>query len=189
MNFVDAFSASVEISNAVDAAVLTVMEVIQVAWVRRWTQMWLETDSLLVLSYSHSPNLITWRLRSRWLKCLCHTRQLSFHVSHIFREGNGVADKLACCALHEGSVWLLSLSSFTLINLVMIILCKLAISSPSSLFAWVLFWSSTLFHLLSCFPYCVFGSRVGLVPYSNACTFTWQCIGLVALLYILLFGY
>ncbi|PRQ38043.1 putative ribonuclease H-like domain, reverse transcriptase zinc-binding domain-containing protein [Rosa chinensis] len=111
-NFVGAFAARAEVPSAIDAEILAVIEAIQVAWVRRWTHIWLETDSTLVLTYFKNPNLIPWRLRTRWFNCVLRSRQMTFHISHIFREGNKVADKLANYgALHDGAVWWIALPS------------------------------------------------------------------------------
>ncbi|XP_062005969.1 uncharacterized protein LOC133723163 [Rosa rugosa] len=111
-NFVGDFAARAEVPSAIDAEILAVIEAIQVAWVRRWTHIWLETDSTLVITYFKNPNLIPWRLRTRWFNCVLKSRQMTFHVSHIFREGNKVADKLANYgALHDGAVWWIVLPS------------------------------------------------------------------------------
>lgn len=83
------------------------------AWVRRWTHIWLETDSLLVIHYFSHPQTVPWRLRVPWLNCLYLARQLRFFVSHIYREGNSLADRLANFgASGSGSIWWLSLPTF-----------------------------------------------------------------------------
>ncbi|KAL6187367.1 hypothetical protein ACLB2K_038766 [Fragaria x ananassa] len=51
-------------------------------------------------SRSFSP---PWNLRVRWNNCLSIIRQMNFRCSHIFREGNMVADKMANLGLSNAS--------------------------------------------------------------------------------------
>lgn len=111
--FLGAFAFNVVVPSAIDAEVLAVIEAIRVAWVKRWTHIWLETDSTLVIKYFNSPKLIPWRLRVAWLNCLHLASQLSFRISHIYREGNTIADKLANYgAANDGSIWWMVLPGF-----------------------------------------------------------------------------
>lgn len=57
--------------------------------------MWLETNSLLVIHYFRSPNLVPWRLKVHWANYIHVTKQMNFHISHVFKEGNSVVDALA----------------------------------------------------------------------------------------------
>ncbi|KAK9949446.1 hypothetical protein M0R45_004967 [Rubus argutus] len=67
---------------------------------------------LSIITITH-PHLIPWRLRMHWKICLHLASLLHFRISHIFREGNYVADGLANYgAKNEGSVWWISLPSF-----------------------------------------------------------------------------
>ena len=101
------------VPSAIDAEVLAVIEALQVAWVRRQTHVWLETDSTLVVHYFKSPHLVPWRLHIAWKNCLRLSLHLYFRVSHIFREGNSLADALANYgASNEGSIWWRSLPRF-----------------------------------------------------------------------------
>lgn len=63
--------------------VLVVIKAIRVAWVHRWTHIWLETDSLLVTTNFQSPDWISWRLNNGCLNCINQARQLHIHVSHL----------------------------------------------------------------------------------------------------------
>lgn len=111
--FLGGFSFNVNVPSAIDAEILAVIEAIRVAWVRRWTHIWLETNSLLVIHYFHYPQTVPWRLRVPWLNCLYLARQLQFFVSHIYRERNSLADRLAHYgASNSGSIWWLSLPDF-----------------------------------------------------------------------------
>ena len=90
-----AFSSNIDIPSSVAAEVMAVIVAIELAWVRDWKHIWLEVDSSLVLDYLRSPLLVPWNLRVRWLNCLRCISEMTFRSSHIFREGNKVADALA----------------------------------------------------------------------------------------------
>ena len=64
-----------------------------------WRCIWLETDSTYVegLLLRHSSQ-VPWTYRNRWLAALDTLRTMTFRVSHIYREGNSVADALASLA-------------------------------------------------------------------------------------------
>ena len=82
------------------------MDAVHIALDRHWTHLWLETDSTLVIHYYNFPLLIPWRFRVPWLNCLHLVKQFNFCISHIYREGNKVADRLADYgATHVGSFW------------------------------------------------------------------------------------
>jgi ribonuclease HI len=72
------------------------LRAIEVAHQMNWRNLWLETDSELVVSAFKNPDkLVSWSLRNRWHNALFLIRQMNFVVSHIFREGNVAADSLA----------------------------------------------------------------------------------------------
>jgi ribonuclease HI len=78
---------------------------IEVASQMNWLNLWLETDSELVVSAFKDPNrLVTWSLRNRWNNALGLIRHMNFVISHTFREGNAVADRLANHGLTLNSV-------------------------------------------------------------------------------------
>ncbi|MCI11169.1 ribonuclease H protein [Trifolium medium] len=68
-----------------------------------WLNVWLESDSLISLGAFKNHDIVPWDLRNRWSNCF--SLGLNIHSSHIFREGNTCADKLA----NEG----LALSTYT----------------------------------------------------------------------------
>lgn len=106
VSFMGAFSCKVNVASAVEAELLAMIEAVSLAWLKGWQHLWLETDSLLVLHYFKSPTMVPWRLRIPWVNCLHVTKQMHFHISHTFREGNLVVDILANYgAAHPGSQW------------------------------------------------------------------------------------
>ncbi|KAL6205985.1 hypothetical protein ACLB2K_023236 [Fragaria x ananassa] len=94
-SFLGAFASNLDIPSSVEAEVMAVIQAIELAWVREWKHIWLEVDSTLVLHYLRDPHLVPWRLRVAWSNCLHHISHMHFRSSHIFREGNQVADALA----------------------------------------------------------------------------------------------
>lgn len=113
VSFLGAFSYKVVATSAIETELLAVLEAVRVAWLKGWLSLWLESDSLLVLHYFKSPNLVPWRLRAHWTNCIHVTKQMNFHISHVFREGNSVADALANYgAVNPGSHWWDTLPQF-----------------------------------------------------------------------------
>jgi len=57
---------------------------------------WKETSSVLVTLAFKSNKIVPWQLRNRWQNCLYLCNSISyFLVTHVFREENHCADKLA----------------------------------------------------------------------------------------------
>lgn len=57
--------------------------------------MWLEYDSLLVILAFKFVDIVPQRFHNRWLNCMALCQSMYFRVSHIFREVNHRADKIA----------------------------------------------------------------------------------------------
>lgn len=89
------FTLKVENGNALKAELVGAMTAIEIAASNNWRKLWLETDSKLVVSAFQSGSIVPWQLRQRWKYCLFTIQSMDFVVSHIFREGNHCADKLA----------------------------------------------------------------------------------------------
>ncbi|KAK2391461.1 hypothetical protein QL285_064921 [Trifolium repens] len=72
------------------------IKAIEIAFDNHWNNLWLETDSMLVVNaFKNQNNCVAWPLRNRWKNALTKTRQMNFLVTHVFREGNKVADLIA----------------------------------------------------------------------------------------------
>lgn len=54
-------------------------------------RMWFYVGGLAFSSF----NLVPWKIRNRWRNCVHLCQSMNFRVSHIYREGNNCADKLA----------------------------------------------------------------------------------------------
>ncbi|CAJ2673600.1 unnamed protein product [Trifolium pratense] len=49
---------------------------------------------------------VPWKLRNRWFNCLELTKTMHFRVTHIYREGNCCADKMAALGINvDGFYW------------------------------------------------------------------------------------
>jgi hypothetical protein len=68
---------------------------IETATIKGLSHMWLESDSILIVHAFSSSKVVRWPLRNHWDNCLLLISNMNFYVSHIFREGNHCADKLA----------------------------------------------------------------------------------------------
>jgi ribonuclease HI len=84
---------------AVYAEILGVILAIECAHQRNWTNLWIETDSILVTLALKSSHIVPWQLKNRWENCLILISNIYFLITHIFREGNHCADKLATLGL------------------------------------------------------------------------------------------
>ncbi|KAK9282908.1 hypothetical protein L1049_011133 [Liquidambar formosana] len=90
------FSFNIGIQSAFYAELLAVILGIEQAWDKGWFQIWLESDSLSVIQCLSNPDFTPpWSLRVRWQNCKTYLRRMRFQFSHIFREGNAMADKVA----------------------------------------------------------------------------------------------
>jgi ribonuclease HI len=94
-DFFYGFAENTGIASAFVAELCGAMNAIEIAASKNWNNLWLETDSTLVVLAFKSSSLVPWVLSNRWHNCLLLTESMNFIVSHIFREGNFCADGLA----------------------------------------------------------------------------------------------
>jgi len=71
------------------------MRAIEIAKEKQWLNIWVETDSSLMVHAFNSNILVPWHIRNRWNNGLVIIRSMNCVVTHIFRESNQVADSLA----------------------------------------------------------------------------------------------
>ncbi|GAU26607.1 hypothetical protein TSUD_102140 [Trifolium subterraneum] len=104
--FLGGFTINLGINTTFHAELIGVMYAIEIAFEKGWWNLWVETDSMLVTLPSKSPSMVPGFLRNRRLNCMHLSRNMNFIISHIFREGNSLADKLASMALSlNGFMW------------------------------------------------------------------------------------
>jgi len=106
--FLGAFCCNIGEASVFHSEVIAIILAMEHATTNRWWNIWLESDSTSALLIFSCPSLIPILLRNRWY----NARSLGVQTisSHIFREGNYCADKLANRGhFIQGSVWLDSL--------------------------------------------------------------------------------
>ena len=105
--FLGGFSLSLGHCTYFYAELYAVILAVELAHARGWHNLWLESDSSSVISCFASGSFSPpWSLQTRWNNCILHLQNMVFRCSHIFREGNVVADKLANLGLLSPSlVW------------------------------------------------------------------------------------
>ncbi|CAJ2674874.1 unnamed protein product [Trifolium pratense] len=89
------FSLYLGIQSSLFAEAIAAMHAIEIAHQNHWHNFWLECDSKLVVDAFNNHHIIPWKLRNRWYNCIYFCSLMNFRISHIFREGNCCADKLA----------------------------------------------------------------------------------------------
>jgi ribonuclease HI len=95
-NFIYAFADPLGISTSFVAEMCGAMRAIEMAFQKNWMHLWLESDSSLVVAAFNNPEKpVAWQLRNRWRNVMFMFRQMNCVVTHIYREGNQVADSLA----------------------------------------------------------------------------------------------
>jgi ribonuclease HI len=84
------------------------MRAIEVAHSMNLNNLWLESDSELVVHAFKNINfMVVWNIRNRWHNDKLLLSHMNCIVSHIYREGNQVADTLANygCSLSSLTCW------------------------------------------------------------------------------------
>lgn len=81
--------------SALIAELSTVMAATELAASNGFHNVWLESDSQLVILAFKSNFVVPWSLRNKWENCLQLTHRMGFRAIHIYREGNVCADILA----------------------------------------------------------------------------------------------
>ena len=90
------FAGNLGLATALEAELQAVIHAIQIATCKGWTSLWIESDSALVIHFLSSIKVnVPWRFVTDWFNCRASLASMNVKVSHIFREGNSVADRLA----------------------------------------------------------------------------------------------
>jgi len=97
--FLACFVERLENGSAFYVEISAVMRAIEIANLRGWNKLWIETDSALMVLAAKNIKLIPCVLRNRWINCLILLQQMNYFITHIFREGNKCTDKLAAIGL------------------------------------------------------------------------------------------
>jgi len=71
------------------------MTAIETACRFNWKDIWVKTDSQLVVLALKDAKMVPWSIRNKWTNCLEAISKMIFFASHIRGEGNTCADGLA----------------------------------------------------------------------------------------------
>ena len=101
------FAYGLGIGFAFKAEIMSFILAVEKAKEFGWVNLWVESDSLYVVNlFRDKSNKIPWKFKNRWMRALSFASQIRVVVSHIYREGNAVADKLANTAANsQASTW------------------------------------------------------------------------------------
>jgi ribonuclease HI len=81
--FVGAFSFNLGISSSLNAELVDARIAIETAVNKGWSQLWLESYSMLVVKAFSSSKVVPWALRNKWDNFLARISNMNVFVSHI----------------------------------------------------------------------------------------------------------
>ena len=101
------FSFFIGVGHAFEAELLGFILAVEKAKEFEWRNLWIESDSSYVVNlFRKKSGKIPWKLNNRWHRAMKFASEINVVVSHIFREGNAVADKLSNLATkRQQSMW------------------------------------------------------------------------------------
>ena len=93
------FAIHLGICFAFEAEIMGFIIAIEIAHKFNWLNLWVDTDSTFVSwLFQSNASHIPWKLRNRWNRANRWAKLLNVRISHIYREGNCVVDRLASLA-------------------------------------------------------------------------------------------
>ncbi|KAL8485527.1 hypothetical protein ACS0TY_027713 [Phlomoides rotata] len=93
--FIGCFVITHGMGFAFDAELATAFSAIEMAYDKNWRNIWLECDSVYVVSVLKThDSAVPWRLLAQWHMIHKLIGELQLVVSHIYREGNATTDIL-----------------------------------------------------------------------------------------------
>jgi ribonuclease HI len=95
-DFIYGFAEPLGTTSSFVAELSGALRAIEIALHRNWTHLWIESDSSSVVAAFKNPDKqVAYNLRNRWKNALVMLSQMNCVITHIYREGNQVADLLA----------------------------------------------------------------------------------------------
>ncbi|GAU19900.1 hypothetical protein TSUD_95050 [Trifolium subterraneum] len=88
------FAYNIGIAMAFFAEVLGIIMAIECAFERGWKHLWIESDSRIAILAFKNSKIIPWQLHNRWSNSLAKLIDMEILVTHVYRDGNTVVDKL-----------------------------------------------------------------------------------------------
>ncbi|XP_019451876.1 PREDICTED: uncharacterized protein LOC109353976 [Lupinus angustifolius] len=89
------FASYFNIQDSLYAEVLAAIMVVQIDHSKGWLLIWLECDSTSVVEIFRGSKPVPWKLSNLMNKCKKAMLEMQVKVSHIFRDDNACADRLA----------------------------------------------------------------------------------------------
>ncbi|GAU27921.1 hypothetical protein TSUD_160160 [Trifolium subterraneum] len=94
-DFVYAFAEPLGFASSYFAELCGAMRAIEIAYDKNWLNIWLETDSSLVVAALKNPTKpVAWPLRNRWRNVLFMINNMNCFVTHIYREATKLQTSL-----------------------------------------------------------------------------------------------
>ena len=93
--FISVFSAFLKVQTNMVVEFYGVIHAMEETQKIGLTNVWFECDFALVCVVFTTMTNVPWIIRNWWNTCLNYCEKIKFRVTHIFREGNACADKLA----------------------------------------------------------------------------------------------
>lgn len=91
---------------AFEAELLIAMEGVTSALMKELSNIVLESDSTYVVSlFNNTNSVIPWKYRSLWAWMMGKLQDVEFMATHIYREGNTVADAISIFRTSEDYIW------------------------------------------------------------------------------------
>lgn len=104
--FLGGFSATFGNRFAFDAELAAVFMGIEIDYAKGWKQLWIESDSTYVIYILNATNpKVPWRFLEKWGWIKYYLNQMRWFATHIYREGNASADKLASFVSTDAFTW------------------------------------------------------------------------------------
>lgn len=155
---VGCFSQNLGRGFAFEAEIIAAMLAIEIAFEKIWHNLWLEFDSVYVVSlFASRSHTVPWNHHNRWLAVITLMNKMSIISLYIYHEGNGVVDALARAA--HGNVWQASTPNF-----ISKIIAQDFVFRPrfrfSSLFVWFVYFMRYYFPWPGIFPFEFFANWV-----------------------------
>jgi ribonuclease HI len=95
-DFIYGFAEPLGITSSYVAELSGAMRAIEIAFQKNWTHLWIESNSSsVVAAFKNSDTQVAYSLRNRWKNVLFMVSEMNCVITHIYREGNQVADLLA----------------------------------------------------------------------------------------------
>jgi len=101
------FAKPLGLRTSYHAELCGLMRAAEIANQMKWSNIWFESNSALVVLATKKPDKVPWEIRKRWNNAMAMIRSMNCIDTHIYREGNQVADALAnqALSLNSYTVW------------------------------------------------------------------------------------